>query len=147
MVRILKPYEGNLKKRLVKSPKVYIRDSGILHNLLQIESYNNLLGNPALGNSYESFIVEQVCSRFEDWEKSFYRTSAGAEIDLILKKGNEMIAIEIKASSAPKPKKGFWNAIEDLNPTKKYIIAPVNDSYFIHKKVKVISLGDFFNEF
>ena len=147
MVRVLMPYQSNIKKRLVKSPKIYIKDTGILHNLLQIETYNELLGNPVFGNSYESFVIEQICSRFEDWEQSFYRTSAGAEIDLVLTKGTQMIAIEIKASATPRPTKGFWNAIEDLKPTRIYVIGIIKDSYFIREDVKVTSLREFLGEY
>ncbi len=147
MVRVLMPYQSNIKKRLVKSPKIYIRDTGILHNLLQIETYNELLGNPVFGNSYESFVIEQICSRFEDWEQSFYRTSAGAEIDLVLTKGTQMIAIEIKASATPRPTKGFWNAIEDLKPTRIYVIGIIKDSYFIREDIKVTSLREFLGEY
>ncbi|MCK5809280.1 ATP-binding protein, partial [bacterium] len=94
MVRLLEPLEANVKKRLVKSPKIYIRDSGILHTLLDIENRNDLLGNPIFGNSWESFVVEQIITKFPDWKPTFYRTAAGSEMDLVLSRGNRRIGIE-----------------------------------------------------
>jgi len=104
ILRQLKPFHTNTKKRLIKSPKVYIRDSGLIHCLLGIESYNDLLGHPALGNSYESFVIASILERFPRFEPFFYRSSSGAEVDLVLQRGQKKIAIEIKSSSAPTPK-------------------------------------------
>jgi len=143
MIRVLEPLNINIKKRIVKSPKIYIRDSGILHALLGIENKNDLMGNPIFGNSWESFAVEQIAGTLPDWEMSFYRTSAGAEIDIILTKGTKKIGVELKTSSAPKVTKGFWNVIEDLNLSSAYIINPMNDSYKIHDIVTVSSLNNF----
>jgi predicted AAA+ superfamily ATPase len=143
MVRLLEPLEANVKKRLVKSPKIYIRDSGVLHTLLDIENKNDLLGNPILGNSWETFVVEQIITQFPDWKPTFYRTAAGAEMDLVLSRGNKRIGIEIKAASTPKVTKGFWSAIEDLKLEKTWIISPIHESYFIREDVRVSSLEEF----
>jgi len=143
MIRILEPLNINIKKRIVKSPKIYIRDSGILHALLGIEDKNDLMGNPIFGNSWESFAVEQIASTLPDWEISFYRTSSGAEIDIVLTKGTKRIGVELKTSSAPKVTKGFWNVIEDLNLSSVYIINPMDDFYKIHDIVTVSSLTNF----
>lgn len=143
ILRTIMPYEGNLKKRLVKSPKVFVRDAGLLHTLLTINSYNDLLGNPVFGASWEGMVIENIIVNMPDWNYYFYKTAAGDELDLILEKGNQRIAIECKASAAPKPTKGFWRALEDLKPQKTYIIAPVADSYPIKESVMVCGLAIF----
>ena len=141
MVRLLQPYYLNLKKRLIKSPKIYIRDSGILHSLLNIESRNSLLGHPSYGASWEAFAIEQILSSIKGWQSYFYRTSSGNEIDLILTKGQELIAVECKASSAPELTKGFYIARDDLNPRESWIIAPVPETYLLNKD-KNIHVGN-----
>lgn len=125
MIRILYPLHSNLKKRLVKSPKVYLRDTGILHALLEIETMNQLFGHPIYGNSWESFALEQTCSNLSSWRPSFYRTGKGAEIDLILEKGMRRIAVEFKASTAPKATRGLHQSLKDLDITEAYIVAPL----------------------
>lgn len=144
LLRILPPYEANVKKRLVKSPKVYVRDSGLLHALLDIEEQNDLLGNPIYGASWEGFVLESIISRTPDWHHCFYRTATGVELDLVLEKGQRTIAVECKVSSAPKPTRGLWQAIEDLSLREVYIIAPIGESYPIERGVMVLSLIDFF---
>ena len=143
MVRILQPFFINLKKRVVKSPKVYLRDTGILHYLLGVDTMNDLLGHPAYGNSWESYALEQVCSKYRGWKPFFFRTQKGAEIDLILEKGNRKIAIEFKASASPKPARGFYNALEDLDICQAFIVAPLptNESYSIQKNITVTTLA------
>lgn len=143
ILRTLMPYEGNVKKRLIKSPKVFVRDSGLLHTLLTINSYNDLLGNPIFGVSWKGMVIENIIVNMPDWNYYFYKTAAGDELDLILEKGDQRIAIECKASTAPKPTKGFWNALEDIKPQKIYIIAPIADSYPIKESVMVCGLAIF----
>lgn len=137
VVRRLQPYHFNIKKRLIKSPKVYIRDSGLLHSLLRIREMEDLMGNPYLGSSWEGFVIEQVIGLLpEGWSIFFYRTSAGAEIDLLLfDKKNKPTAIEIKYSASPKAEKGFWNAFEDLSCKKGFIIYPGEETYPSGKNV------------
>ncbi len=147
MIRLLPPLEINIKKRLIKSPKVYIRDSGILHGLLQIDSFNDLLGHPILGSSWEGFIIEQIINNFSDMIPSFYRTASRAEMDLVLVRGNRRIAIECKSSSAPKPTKGFWNACDDIDPQESWIIAPIDDIYEIKKDVRIAGIKQFLNHY
>lgn len=137
MLRVLLPYQANVQKRLIKSPKVYIRDSGILHTLLDIENSTGLLGHPVYGASWEGFVIEQVLAEFSDWQPWFYRTSSGGELDLLLTKGQKRIGIECKASSAPTVTKGFWNVLKDLDIHKAWIIAPVTESYPISENVTV----------
>ncbi len=129
MLRSLEPYEANLKKRLVKSPKIYLRDSGILHSLLGIDSHEALLGHPTLGSSYEGFVIENLISHARGYMPSFYRSARGAELDLVLQKGSKTIAFEVKASSTPTVQRGFWNAIEDIQPDEVCVIGPVEEAY------------------
>ena len=143
IVRSLQPLERNIKKRLVKSPKVYVRDSGLLHRLLQVDDFNSLLGNPIFGASWEGFIIENIISSLRDCKFSFYRTAAGDELDLFIERGSRKIAVECKASSAPQVTKGFWNAIKTIKPDKTYIIAPVTASYPIGDDLVVCRLSDF----
>lgn len=140
VLRVLRPYESNLKKRLIKSPKIYIRDSGILHTLLGIENHNDLLGHPVYGASWEGVIIENILSRLTNWKASFYRTSSGSEIDLILEKGNQRVAIECKVSTSPKLNKGFWNAVSELRFKKVWVVAPVQEAYPIERGVMVAPL-------
>lgn len=143
MIRLLPPQHANLKKRLIKSPKVYIRDSGILHSLLEIEDREELWGHPIYGVSWEGFAIENIISELDRWTPSFFKTAAGAEIDLVLTKGQRRIAVECKASSAPEVGKGFWNALKDLEIKEAWVIAPVTEAYSIEKNVFVASLGAF----
>lgn len=147
LIRILPPFHTNLKKRLVKSPKIFIRDSGILHTLLDIANFNDLLGHPVFGASWEGFAMEHILAEFPGWRASYYRTSAGAEIDLILEKGQQRVAIEFKASTAPKVAKGFWSSLKDLNISKAWIIAPVDSVYPIKKNVFISPLDKFVVDF
>lgn len=143
MLRVLPPFVSNQKKRIVKSSKIYLRDTGILHSLLHIESFDDLLGHPSLGPSWETLAIENIIAAAPGWEPFFYRTSNGAEIDLVLVRGQKKLAIEFKASTAPRVTRGFWNAMEDLGIEKAWIIAPVQDSYPIAPNVTVAPLNHF----
>lgn len=143
IVRTLQPFELNIKKRLVKAPKVYIRDSGILHQLLSITSYNNLMGHPVFGSSWEGLVIENCITAYPDWQYYFYRSAIGEEIDLILEKGTVRIAIECKAAAAPKLSKGFWKAIETIKPTKTFVIIPTSENYSITYDVTICGLEEF----
>lgn len=143
ILRTILPFETNVKKRLVKSPKIFVRDSGLLHQLLAITDYNSLLGNPVFGASWEGMVIENVIVNYPDWDFYFYRTATGDELDLILEKGGKRIAIKCKASAAPKVTKGFWRAIDDVKPQKTFIIAPISGAYDIAAQVTVCGLEDF----
>ncbi len=143
MVRILEPYSTNTKKRLVKSPKTYLRDSGIVHALLDIEDMDDLLGHPGLGSSWEGFALEAVLARNKDKTPFFYRTSSGVEIDLVLVKGRKKIAIEFKASKAPKIGKGVYAACRDLEIDELYVIAPVDETFRQSETTTISTLADF----
>lgn len=146
MLRVLPPLHVNLKKRLVKSPKIYLRDTGILHSLLDIATFDDLLAHPAVGPSWEGLVIENVLAARPAWRGSFYRTAKGAELDLVLERGRKRVAIECKMSSAPTVTQGFWNALEDLEISRAWIIAPVKESYPMGKGVTVISLSEFLRE-
>jgi len=129
VIRRLPSFAANTKKRLVKSPKIYIRDTGLIHNLLGVESFNDLLGHPCLGGSYEALAISSLLEAFPRHTASFYRSSGGSEIDLVLEKGRERIAYEMKASSAPDVGRGLYEAMKVVNPDRTYIVAPVEGSY------------------
>jgi uncharacterized protein len=145
LIRQLQSYSQNIKKRLVKSPKIYIRDSGILHYLLGIDNMDSLQGNPIIGNSWEGYAIEQICQLLpERIQPYYYRTHQGAECDLVLvKSGKPIKGIEIKYTSSPKLSKGNLQSFEDLGTTDNYIITPNSDNYLISKNVRVCNLKDF----
>lgn len=137
MIRILPPAETNLKKRLIKSPKVYLRDSGILHALRDIEEYDSLLANPVAGSSWEGFVIENIIAEYDRWHPSFIRTSNGAEVDLMLERAGKRHLLECKLSKAPKPSRGFYELVSDIRPEQAWIVAPVNEPYEIKKGITV----------
>lgn len=141
IVRRLPPFERNIKKRLVKSPKIYVRDSGLLHRLLQVDDFNTLIGNPIFGPSWEGMVIENIIASLPDCTFSFYRSAAGEELDLIIERGSKTVAIECKASSAPQVGKNFWKAIETVMPDKTYIVAPVSSGYPFKDNLDVCSLS------
>ncbi len=142
LVRRLEPWHANVKKRLVKSPRFYVRDSGFLHRLLDIRSYEALLSNPILGKSWEGFVIENILSILPNHIKPyFYRTAAGAEIDLVLKiSATQTWAIEIKTGAAPKIKRGFYHACEDIEATHKYIVYGGDGEFPVKNNTVMISL-------
>ena len=146
VLRSLRPHIRNIKKRLIKSPKIYIRDTGLLHALLDIETGDDLFGHPVYGGSFESYVVENICYRAPDWRAGFYRAASGAELDLVLEKAGQTIAVEIKASKAPKPSRGFWRAALDVKADKKYIIAPVKTAYPVQNDAVVTPVRGFLQD-
>lgn len=142
VVRQLQPYYTNTKKRLIKSPKVYIRDSGLNHALLRIRTYDELQGHPCIGASWEGFIIEQIASFWrQQKDLYFYRTNAGAEIDLLLfDSRNKPVAVEIKYSLSPSVSRGFWNAYNDLSCKRGYVVYPGKDIYPLAKDVTALPL-------
>lgn len=142
IVRSLPPFEINVKKRLVKSPKIYLRDSGLLHQLLGIKNMDALFSHPIFGSSWEGFVIEQILSVI-DVPAYFYRTATGDEMDLVLDIHGKIIAIECKASAAPQVTKGFYNAIEVLKPVKTFIVAPIEtEIYELQADIFVASLKE-----
>lgn len=130
MVRQLPPFSSNdTKKRLIKSPKIFIRDTGLTHALLGIENYPDLLGHPNIGTSFESMAMENILSHYPKYQPSFYRSSSGAEIDLVLEKGRKKIAIEIKASATPVLSQGFFEGLKVINPDQALVVAQISEPY------------------
>jgi len=142
LVRRLPAWHRNVGKRLVKSPKVQVRDSGVTHALLGLTSKEQLLGHPVVGQSWESFVIEKLLDVApQGVEASFYRTSAGAEIDLVLTlPGGELWAIEIKRSSAPTLEKGFHLACADLRPKKRFVVYPGHERFPLDAETEAIGL-------
>lgn len=144
IVRQLQPYHFNIKKRLIKAPRIYIRDSGLLHSLLNIRTSEDLASHPSLGSSWEGFVIEQIIGVLPPGHEAyFYRTNAGAEIDFVLlnNKGKP-VAVEIKYSMSPKLERGFWNAYEDLKCGKGYVVYPGTESYPLGKNVFTLPAKD-----
>jgi len=130
LVRRLPAWHGNVGKRLVRSPKVYVRDSGLVHALLGLPNLDAVLGHPVAGASWEGFVIEQLTNAAPQAQASFYRTSNGAEADLVLTFRNQQTwTIEIKRSSAPTVSRGFHQAATDLGAARKLLVAPVAQSY------------------
>lgn len=139
IARRLQPWHANVGKRLVKAPRVYLRDSGLLHALLNLRTLDDLSGHPGLGASWEGFVIEQIIAALDPVEVGFYRTAAGAEIDLVmtLRGDNRPIAVEVKYSAAPKPGKGFWNALDDLGIERAFVVYPGEVDYPLERRVTV----------
>jgi predicted AAA+ superfamily ATPase len=147
MVRVLRPLEINLKKRLVKSPKVYLRDSGLLHTLLEIETTTDLYGHPAFGASWEGWCIEQIIAMLPLWRASFYRTSSGEEIDLIMEKGRRRMAFEIKASLSPRLSRGFNATLELLQPEKTWVVCLMTEGgYTTRTGARIVGIEECLKE-
>jgi predicted AAA+ superfamily ATPase len=143
MLRKLQPYYANLEKRLVKTPKLYVADSGILCALLNIQTFDELLGHPIAGFAWEGFVLQNILSTVgDDYEVYFISTSADAEIDILLKKGRKLIGIECKFSTAPKVSKGFYNLKSDLKLSKSFVVAPVHTAYSLDKNTLVCNIEE-----
>lgn len=142
MLRLLPPFVANLGKRVVKSPKVFLRDTGLLHSLLNIQDREDLFGHPVFGASWEGYVIEQVLMAAHGWQASFYRTVSGVELDLVLEKGGRRLALECKASTAPVPRRGFWTAVHDLAVDEAYVVAPVEKGWPLSTGVRVVSVRE-----
>jgi uncharacterized protein len=144
MLRQLPPCFANVKKQLVKSPKVYIRCAGLLHSLLKIGDWETLQAHPIVGQSWEGFCIEQILAAIpRHWDASFYRTQSGAEMDLVIHPVamKPPIAVEIKAASAPSLTKSNWTAREDLAPRVTYVVYPGQDRYPIAQGVEALPVS------
>jgi len=146
LLRTLPPCEPNLKKQIVRTPKIYYRDCGLLHSVLSIDSFDALLGNMISGESWEGFVIEQVLSSVSSrWKASFYRTRQGAELDLVLEKGPHIIGVECKMHTAPSVTRGFWNCLDDLSisPEQSWIVCPIDDVYPYKNGVRIGGIKQF----
>ena len=148
LVRRLRPWTSNRGRRLVKAPRTYLRDSGMCHALLGIETLDDLLGHPVVGGSWEGYVIENIITALPGRSTyGYYRTSSGAEVDLVIDTGKgDLLAIEIKRSSAPSVAKEFYRACEDLQPTKRYVIHAGNDSFPLEKGIEALPVGTFLHQ-
>jgi predicted AAA+ superfamily ATPase len=146
VVRVLEPWFENVGKRLVKSPKVYIRDSGLLHTLLGIGDRRQLDGHPVVGGSWEGFIIEQLLAAVPKAKAYYWRTQAGAELDLLLFLKGKRIGIEIKRADAPKMTLSMGSALEDLELHRLLVVYPGSVRYTLHPRVEVMSLSQCMTE-
>jgi len=141
LVRRLPAWHGNVGKRLIRSPKVYVRDSGLVHALLGLPHLDAVLGHPVAGSSWEGFVVEQLVNAAPSAQASFYRTSNGAEVDLVLTFRNQQTwVIEVKRSSAPTVSRGFHQAAVDLGAARKLLVAPVEQTYPMKENIEVVDM-------
>jgi predicted AAA+ superfamily ATPase len=141
LVRRLPAWHGHVGKRLIRSPKVYVRDSGLVHALLGLSDLDAVLGHPIAGSSWEGFVLEQLINAAPQAQASFYRTSNGAEVDLVLTfRQQQTWAIEIKRSSAPTVSKGFYQAAADVGATRKWVVAPVAQTYSLKEGIEVVDV-------
>lgn len=143
LVRRLPPCLPNVGKRLVKSPKVYVRDSGLLHALLGLTTVRDLQGHPVAGASWEGFVIEQVAGALPgEAQLMHYRTAAGAEIDLVVELAGRRVGIEIKFSATPQVSRGFWHSLQDLGLRRAFVLAPVPRAYPLSDQVEVLPLHE-----
>lgn len=149
LARRLSPYHVNIGKRLVKSPKVYVRDSGLIHTLLGIKTLDELLSHPINGQSWEGFVLENILNAIDQqmYQSFFYRTATGNEVDLVLEKNlKPTFAIEVKRSVSPRISRGMRQSIEDLKPEHTYIVCPVDKGYPIDENISVVNLSGLMHE-
>ena len=149
IVRLLEPFYHNIGKRLVKSPKIYLRDTGLLHSLLEVERFEDLFGNPIIGNSWEGYVIEQIYAVLpETYTLNYYRTQQGAELDLVICKNlNPVIGIEIKFNSSPKFSVGNEISLKDLGLDKCFIVVPEVERYYLKGFIEVISISELIMDF
>ena len=141
LVRRLPAWHGNVGKRLIRSPKVYVRDSGLVHALLGLPNLDAVLGHPIAGSSWEGFVMEQLINAAPQAQACFYRTSNGAEVDLVLTFRNQQTwVIEIKRSSAPTVSRGFYQAATDLDAVRKLLVAPVAQPFPLKDGIVVVDV-------
>ncbi len=142
MVLVLQPYSSNLGKRLVKAPKIYVSDSGITGALLHLTDFRQMVGHPVWGSVWEQIVLLNLKARFPNARFYFYRTAHGAEIDLVMKLGDTIIAIECKATASPVLTKGNYSAIGDIAPLMTFIAAPVEAGWPVNSNISVVSLPE-----
>ena len=142
LVRQLQPWHENLKKRQVKTPKIYLRDSGLLHSLLSIGCHHELLGHPRLGASWEGFTLEQVLSVLQPNEAYFWATHSDAKLGLLFFSGGQRFGVECKFNEAPKVTKSMHSALADLGLRHLWVIYPGTVRYPAHEKITMLPLAD-----
>lgn len=146
MVRQLPPYSGNTKKRLVKSPKVYITDTGLTTALLKLHDFEQAAGHQVFGSLWESIVLENIKAHYPSLESSFYRTNHGNEVDIVLSDGTKKVIVECKSTLSPNLSKGNYTAIEDISPLKTYVVTPAQKGYPFKKNIDVVSLVELIHQ-
>jgi len=142
MLHVVPPYRSNSGKRMVKAPKVYIADSGLSACLLQLETFEQILGSPVVGSLWEQVVLTNLKGHFQSAKFYFYRTSAGSEMDFVMDYKNKIFAIECKSSLSPSLTKGGFNAIEDIHPHYIYLVAPVEKGWPVKPHIDIVSLQE-----
>lgn len=143
MARVLRPLAVNWKKRLVKSPKVYIRDSGLLHTLLEIPSREDLYGHPGYGASWEGWCIEQLAAALPGWQAGYFRDSAGEEIDLVMERGARRLAFEMKASLSPRLPRRLDQLVHGIGAERTWVVCPTADpSYPVSDTIRVAGIRE-----
>lgn len=146
MVSILPPLVSNIGKRLVRTPKVYMTDTGLVGALLGLEDFNRIAGHPVFGSLWETLVMVNIQGMFADCELYYYRTSNGAEVDFVIERSGRRVAVECKASVAPMLTKGNRNAIADIAPLHTFVVAPVDQGYAVSPGVSVVTLSELIEE-
>ena len=140
MIRQLQPYHANLRKRQVKAPKIYVRDSGLLHQLLGVDTLKSLMTHPKVGASWEGLVIEQVLTAAVHDEAFFWATHQGAEIDLVLRRGDELVGVECKRTDAPRMTRSISTALEDLGLARVVVLYPGSKRYPLSERVEAVPL-------
>ena len=141
-VRVLAPWHENLKKRQVRAPKVYVRDTGLLHSLLRIPSAEELAGHPKVGASFEGFVIEQVLAGVDEQDAWFWGTHGGAELDLLLFRGGKRYGVEVKYTDAPRVTRSMRSALADLDLERLYLVYPGEERYDLDERIEVLPVTD-----
>ena len=142
MVQLLPPFMSGSGKRLIKSPKVYLSDIGIANALLRIKDFEQLAGHPTFGSAWETLVLTNLTASFPHFNFFFYRTSHGAEIDILIENGRNQIAVECKAGVSPKLNTGTYTAIEDIQPILSLVVAPVAKGWPLNKNIDVVNISE-----
>ena len=145
MLQLLPPFKVSTGKRLVKSPKIYLNDTGISNALMRITDFEQLSGHPSFGSAWESLVLINLTATFPRFNFFFYRTSHGAEIDIIIENGPKRIAVECKASLSPKLSAGTYTAIEDIQPGATLVVAPVEKGWSMKNNIRVVNISEAIN--
>jgi predicted AAA+ superfamily ATPase len=142
MVSLLPPFFVNTGKRLVKSPKVYLSDTGIISTLLGLRNFEQFIGHPSFGSAWEALVLSNIKAQFPEFNYFFYRTNHGSEIDILIESAGRLIAVECKASGSPRLNNGTYTAINDLHPVQTYIVCPVSKGWQMKAGIDVVSLAE-----
>jgi predicted AAA+ superfamily ATPase len=142
MVEIVAPWFSNMKKRLIKAPRVYVADPGIVACLLGLRSYEDIIGHPASGAIWEQIVLSEIRARIPGAEICYYRTATGSEMDFVIDTGNRLLAVECKLSQSPTLGQGTFKAIEDIKPDRTLVVIPKGASWPMKPGIDAVPLGE-----